>query len=345
MSSVEQENPTPIDAAGNLDATDRARGLIQEIIAALTEHYDEFKIAESELKKLYEQLTGKEFEKTHFKPTSFTTWDWLIGFGDNGRKCVPRSNKPPETWINLDKHHLDRIAQIVIRLGVCTDAPQFSHAPSTWEEFLRHVLLAVTHKSSGDQRPESEIMHGPRIGRGNAAGLHYIGDNADGIKWFLEKCQGATVVYNTVFSRSNEKFFIKAELSRYTKVIKTLLAAGCEWNDIVFPSEKAGIEEFYRGLSNKQKANYRARLVRRVMPLFQCLTIHYEEQFAVLVGWAFPGTESSRVYYSENADDCRYFQLYCQHLFDLEDNVEMFPRRIRRRGRSARKPVAKARTR
>ncbi len=160
--------------------------------------------------------------------------------------------------------------------------------------------------------------------------LHYIGNNLDGIKYFLKKFDGATHVYNTVFTRSEGLWgdMWKLDLmSGFLKKVRRYLKNKCKWEDIVIKKDVDIVLKFYKELTEEERQWYEARELPDVdLPLLQCLVAKYEgDRGKVLCGWSFSGGQHARVYYSDEKDTVLYFREYCKMLFDRGHELFPFP--------------------
>lgn len=338
----------------------------------------------NELKRIFREVHPGKAQPKYMKPNSRTTWGLLFGFGPSARSYFSPNQKDTH---KIQQDHIEVIALVLGKLKVFgEDAPPTGNTVQDWLKFIGHVRTLVKRKAiEADAAEKRKEMDKPDFGSHPALlntnetvseklptldrDLHFIGDtDVAGIEWFLRNYKGAEYVYNTVFARSERRFYVKRWIRKLRKAIKRLLSAGCEWNDIVIAKEWPGILEQYDDMSPsqrklydarllrtlapparldqmtaKQKKSYYARLKREALPLIQCLVMNKgKDRFLALVGWSFPGSEKSLVYYSTDTEVCRYFESYCQKLFD-DHCDEALPNRGRK-NRTSRRKTRKANT-
>jgi len=148
--------------------------------------------------------------------------------------------------------------------------------------------------------------------------LTYIGTAEDGVEKFKLVSTNATVVYNTIFTRSERmEGHVKKFIRGIEEKKRELLSSGCTWLDIVLEKELDALQPFLSELDTDQWKNYQARiLLLDELPLFQCLVFKEdEEKSAAFVGWFVTGSANSRVFFTDNPANVAYFFDYCEKRF------------------------------
>jgi len=148
--------------------------------------------------------------------------------------------------------------------------------------------------------------------------LTYIGTAEDGVEKFKLVSTNATVVYNTIFTRSERmEGHVKKFIRGIEEKKRELLSSGCTWLDIVLEKELDALQPFLSELDTDQWKNYQARILPLdELPLFQCLVFKEdEEKSAAFVGWFVTGSANSRVFFTDNPANVAYFFDYCEKRF------------------------------
>jgi hypothetical protein len=148
--------------------------------------------------------------------------------------------------------------------------------------------------------------------------LTYIGTAEDGVEKFKLVSTNATVVYNTIFTRSERmEGHVKKFIRGIEEKKRELLSSGCTWLDIVLEKELDALQPFLSELDTDQWKNYQARILPLdELPLFQCLVFKEdEEKGAAFVGWFVTGSANSRVFFTDNPANVAYFFDYCEKRF------------------------------
>jgi len=148
--------------------------------------------------------------------------------------------------------------------------------------------------------------------------LTYIGTAEDGVEKFKLVSTNATVVYNTIFTRSERmEGHVKKFIRGIEEKKRELLSSGCTWLDIVLEKELDALQPFLSELDTDQWKNYQARILPLdELPLFQCLVFKEdEEKSAAFVGWFVTGSANSRVFFTVNPANVAYFFDYCEKRF------------------------------
>ena len=148
--------------------------------------------------------------------------------------------------------------------------------------------------------------------------LTYIGTAEDGVEKFKLVSTNATVVYNTIFTRSERmEGHVKKFIRGIEEKKRELLSSGCTWLDIVLEKELDALQPFLSELDADQWKNYQARILPLdELPLFQCLVFKEdEEKSAAFVGWFVTGSANSRVFFTDNPANVAYFFDYCEKRF------------------------------
>jgi hypothetical protein len=155
--------------------------------------------------------------------------------------------------------------------------------------------------------------------------LQFIGTAEHGIERFTGISEGATLVYNTVFTRSEPQSRHARDLSfRIEDVKRRLLSGGkCYWIELVLEKEVAGLMPYLQQMTDKERENYKAAILPN-LPMFQCLVFRrVERSGAAFVGWFVPGSGESRVFFTEDWQNVQYFLDYCDKLLNWKGACEL----------------------
>jgi hypothetical protein len=305
------------------------RGLLGDILLAFARRTD---LPYTRIEKLYREYV-LDTAKREFPGFKRSAWD-LILFQGNARKYayLPGSDKGHVRG-KLSKRRIGHVAEVAGRALLQEDViglVSYDDLP-TWPTFLAHVLRVIKQEkvepAQSDNAPLMKSVPAAKISTtAISTDLQFIGGNAAGLKKFLDICEGATFVFNTVFTRTEEQFgYLDEEMPAFQEAQRKLLSTGrCVWNDIVESSEAKGIMQFYESLDARQKAKYHPyKLLIKSdrlnetpkLPLLQCVVMRSNEiKHGVLIGWSFSGTHNSRVYFSDHLDTYNYFLDYCEAL-------------------------------
>jgi hypothetical protein len=340
--------PPEIVEAEDLKTT---RKLLGDILVAFPQVAG---VSEGTLKALHRDL-NHETVGGDFFPHKRSTWEQLF-FKANARKWAYLPKSKAAATGTIEKWRIDLIAEVARRIlgRKIIDEVTYDDLP-TWPAFLTHVLHVIKTGKVDEvlsaKTPLAETVGGATgSSKIKSADLRFIGGDSEGLKKFVEVCEGSTFVYNTVFTRSEEPFgYLDQEMPGFQEAQRKLLDTGrCVWIDIVESSETDAIVGFYESLSPRQKAKYHPHRLQTEskLPLLQCLVMRANEtRGSVMVGWPFSGMHKSRVYFSDHPDTCNYFFEYCEmlkkHCIPLIQSKR--PASVRSKRRSGKKITAKSR--
>jgi len=148
--------------------------------------------------------------------------------------------------------------------------------------------------------------------------LTYIGTAEDGVEKFKLVSTNATVVYNTIFTRSER---MEGHVKKFIRGIEEKKAGAAEQRlHVAGYCPRKGTRctsPFLSELDADQWKNYQARILPLdELPLFQCLVFKEdEEKGAAFVGWFVTGSANSRVFFTDNPANVAYFFDYCEKRF------------------------------
>lgn len=299
----------------SLNAMSRLLGKLIEVLSKKSG------ISEDTLKRIHRELNHKTVVG-RFPSHVPHTWD-LVLFKGNARKYASLPGSKVKEFSKITSLRIGHIANVIRMLGWAIDEVEYND-PSTWPRFIEHLIARI--QSDTEEAPAYPAMETKALGVGisesssQSEDLHSVGDNSKGLDRFTKICKDATSIYNTVFTRNEPPFvYLRRELESFEAALKTLLDEGCVWNEIVSHGEADDIREFYKSLTRVQRRSYHPRKLSSTVkvPLLQCVVMRWNERrSAVLIGWSFSGTHTSRVYFSDHTHTCDYFYAYCKTLFE-----------------------------
>jgi hypothetical protein len=232
----------------------------------------------------------KTWTEVYLEPANQHTWRRVLLADNNGEFREP--DRPGR-----------RLRDVIdwFELADLSDLP----APATlaeWRDWFNEV-----HKKlqKNQQRPR----------RGLSEDLQFIGTVEQGIDRFILLSEDATVVYNTVFTRSEPQSRYARDLSfRLEDVKRSLLRRGSAWIELVLEKEVAGLMPYLQQI-NEERKNYHAVILPN-LPMFQCLVFRRTgNNGAAFVGWFVPGSGESRVFFTDEWENVQYFLDYCEKLY------------------------------
>jgi hypothetical protein len=240
---------------------------------------------------------GKSWKLSEFDPADATTWRRIF-FADNTPAKLKHPDEPGER-VQAVVHEFKLLDTTRFKTPTPTD-----HA--SWRDRLQEIfdLLQEKLRRKSIGTPEKDLV--------------YVGTAKDAVDRFETICEGATTVYNTVFTRSRpDAQFIARLVPRVEEIKNQLLGAGnCSWLDIVMKKELPAFLELRNALDEKLSPNHLYRVLDVDLPLFQCLVFTRDgNSGAAFVGWMFLGSLEARVYFSDDWETVRYFYDYCHHLY------------------------------
>src|SRR6267143_1515366 len=145
-----------------VDHMDRARALIDEMIAAMLQRAVRDKYNEEKLKDVYRNVVKPRLQPRVYRkdgkrrepddpsvmwPGKPVTYGRLFGFGDQAHAYLPRSkegqNRRTELY-PITERQLEHICATLTELKIYGDAPPpYGHEPASWFPFLSHSLRAI----------------------------------------------------------------------------------------------------------------------------------------------------------------------------------------------------------
>lgn len=154
-------------------------------------------------------------------------------------------------------------------------------------------------------------------------GLKLVGAPVDGQKWERDNIKGTEYVYNTVY-RSEEGAnarYVATNMAEVITVMTSCIEQGCHWEDIGLFGQETFIRQAYNSLPDKLRGSYSGAVLMYDIPIIQMRCINFKNnKSAVLVGWAFPGSDVPKVFLSEDNAIVNYFK---SHFFSLRPKTNI----------------------
>ncbi len=162
------------------------------------------------------------------------------------------------------------------------------------------------------------------------SGLKLIGGPAEGHLWGKNNIEGVEYVYNTLY-RNAEGASPRhaANFDEIVQVMGLCIEQGGRWVDVGLFGQETFIRQAYESLSPKHRAAYSAAVLPADVPIIQMRCLHFKNnRSAVLVGWAFPGSELPKVFLSEDAGIANYFTSYFNAVYLKAKKIYEFGREL-----------------
>ena len=143
----------------------------------------------------------------------------------------------------------------------------------------------------------------------------------------IQICAGATIAYNTIFTRSHPtlSYLTLKSIPAFQRAQLDLIRKKCMWIELVRddPGELEHAHRLRDRLTPTQKLRYRIKTLKTMIPLLQLLVMKRgEDSGAAFVGWLHEGATVSMVWFTENMHAINWYFGYCRKLSECADEQE-----------------------